>query len=528
MNRRALLSVSNKTGIVELAQGLVELGFELVSTGGTFKTLTEAGLPVRYVTEITGFPEILDGRVKTLHPKIHGGILARGTEEHLQQLEENGIGLIELVVVNLYPFKETIAKEEVDFQEAIENIDIGGPSMVRAAAKNQERVSILVNPNRYEEVLKVLQEQGEVPYALRKRLAAEAFTHTAEYDLYITTYLITELAKESVAGSSNQSSNEAVSYSRFPDAFTLSAQKVQDLRYGENPAQKAAFYSGTGASGTLAHGKQLQGKELSYNNWMDMDAAWGIVEDFREPACAIIKHTNPCGTALGNTAVEAYERALAADPVSAFGGIIAFNREVDAQCALALKAHFYEVIVSPEFSNDAREILKEKKNLRLFLVEQDKKPLFTPWKVRSIQGGFLVQEEDEGTVPVSEWEVVSERKPTTQDLQELDFAWRVVKHVKSNAIVLTKEGQTLGVGAGQMNRVGSVKIALEQAGEKALGAYLASDAFFPFPDSLEEAAKAGVRAVVQPGGSVKDAEVIEAANRLNLIMVFTHRRHFKH
>ncbi|AGA68736.1 IMP cyclohydrolase [Desulfitobacterium dichloroeliminans LMG P-21439] len=518
--RRAMLSVSNKTGLVEFARGLVELGFALVSTGGTFKTLTGAGLPVSYVTEITGFPEILDGRVKTLHPKVHGGILARGTAEHLQQLKENGIGLIELVVVNLYPFKETIAKPGVEFQEAIENIDIGGPSMVRAAAKNQERVSIVVNPERYGEVLQAMREQGEVPYALRKRLAAEAFAHTAEYDRYIADYLAQELAKESAESTTDQSV--------FPDSITLSGQKVQDLRYGENPDQKAAFYRRIGAEGTLAHGQQLQGKELSYNNWMDMDAAWGIVEDFGEPACAIIKHTNPCGTALGKTALEAYERALAADPVSAFGGIIAFNRGIEAPCAEALKGHFYEVIVAPKFSEEAQEILQEKKNLRLVQVTPGAQRATAPWKVRSIEGGFLIQEEDEGTTPVSAWETVSDLKPTPQDIQELDFAWRVVKHVKSNAIVLTKMSQTLGVGAGQMNRVGSVKIALEQAREKAQGAYLASDAFFPFPDSLEEAAKAGVRAVVQPGGSVKDAEVIEAANRLGLILMFTHRRHFKH
>ncbi len=522
MNRRAVLSVSNKTGLVELARGLVELGFDLISTGGTFKTLTEAGLPVRYVTEVTGFPEILDGRVKTLHPRIHGGILARATAEHLQQLEDNGIGLIDLVVVNLYPFKETIARPGVSFQEAIENIDIGGPSMVRAAAKNQERVSIVVNPERYPEVLQALREQGEISYDMRKRLAAEAFGHTAEYDQCIAGYLTAALAEESVSSSSSPSP------SPFPAAITLGGQKAQDLRYGENPAQKAAFYRGADAAGTLAYGEQIQGKELSYNNWMDMDAAWGIVQDFSEPACAIIKHTNPCGTALGKTALEAYEKALAADPVSAFGGIIAFNRTVDAECAASLKAHFYEVIVAHEFSSDARAILQEKKNLRLVKVAQDGKPAHTPWKVRSIQGGFLIQEEDGGTTPISAWEVVSKRQPEPEELRELDFAWRVVKHVKSNAIVLAKAGQTLGVGAGQMNRVGSVKIALEQAGDKAQGAYLASDAFFPFPDSLEEAAKAGVRAVVQPGGSVRDAEVIEAADRLNLIMVFTNRRHFKH
>lgn len=515
MKRRAVLSVSDKTGIIELASGLVDIGYELISTGGTFKTITEADIPVRYVTEITGFPEILDGRVKTLHPMIHAGILARDTEDHLQQLEANGIGIIDLVVVNLYPFKETISKLGVQFEDAIENIDIGGPSMVRAAAKNQERVTIVVNPQRYGEVLELLREKGEVPFGVRKRLAAEAFAHTSEYDQYIANYLEKEL----------EGKNEGV---RPPFTLRISAQKVQDLRYGENPQQRAAFYRGAAASGTLAEGHQIQGKALSYNNWVDMDAAWAIVRDFSECSCAIIKHTNPCGTALGKTPLEAYSRALAADPVSAFGGILAFNRVVDGECARELRKHFYEVIVAPEFSPEAREILKEKLNLRLIVVARGIKSDDPQWKVRSIQGGFLVQEEDAGTVPTAEWEAVTEKKPSMDDLRELDFAWRVVKHVKSNAIVLSRNGQTLGVGAGQMNRVGSVKIALEQAGKEAKGAYLASDAFFPFPDSLEEAAKAGIRAVVQPGGSVKDQEVIEAANRLNLIMVFTRRRHFQH
>lgn len=517
MKRRAVLSVSDKRGIVELARELVKLGYELVSTGGTYKTLAQANIPVHYVTEITGFPEILDGRVKTLHPMIHAGILARETEDHLRQLEANGIGIIDLVVVNLYPFKETIAKPGVQFEEAIENIDIGGPTMVRAAAKNQERVTIVVNPDRYMEVIEILEEKGEIPFNLRKKLAAEAFAHTAEYDQYIANYLEKEL----------EDGNNENTQVLFPSTLRISAQKVQDLRYGENPQQKAVFYRGNAASGTLAEGQQIQGKELSYNNWVDMDAAWAIVREFSECACAIIKHTNPCGTALGKTPLEAYNRALETDPVSAFGGILAFNRVVEGECAREIRERFYEVIVAPEFSPEAREILKEKVNLRLVIVARGKSE-GPQWKVRSVQGGFLIQEEDEGTVPVAEWEVVTERKPSAEDLRELDFAWKVVKHVKSNAIVLSKNGQTLGVGAGQMNRVGSVKIALEQAGQNTNGAYLASDAFFPFPDSLEEAAKAGVRAVVQPGGSVKDQAVIDTANRLNLIMLFTHRRHFQH
>lgn len=514
MKRKAIISVSDKTGIVDLARGLTELDFELISTGGTYKTLVEADIPVRYVTEVTGFPEVLDGRVKTLHPLIHGGILARDCVEHREQMSQNGISFIDLVVVNLYPFRETIAKPGVSFEDAIENIDVGGPTMVRAAAKNHERVIVLVNPESYIDILNLLQETGTVSAATRKRLAAEAFAHTAEYDRLIAGYLERQL--ESTEG--------------FPTTLRIMAQKVQDLRYGENPQQKAAFYiNPEDGVGTLAGGKQLQGKELSYNNWVDMDAAWKIAQEFDTCAVSIVKHTNPCGVALGETPVEAYENALAADPVSAYGGIIAFNRVVDAACAERLKARFYEVIIAPEFSPEAREILSEKTNLRLFAVgREDVESVNKGWTINSIDGGYLVQDIDQGTTSVSEWDIVTTQKPTEEDLLALNFAWRIVKHVKSNAIVVSDAQQTLGIGAGQMNRVGSVKIALEQAGDKVKGAYLASDAFFPFSDSIEEAAKAGIRAIVQPGGSIHDALVIEAANRLNIIMVFTHRRHFQH
>ncbi|TGE33675.1 bifunctional phosphoribosylaminoimidazolecarboxamide formyltransferase/IMP cyclohydrolase [Desulfosporosinus sp. Sb-LF] len=514
MKRRAIISVSDKTGVVDFARELVALDFELISTGGTFKALDEANIPVKYVSEVTGFPEVLDGRVKTLHPLIHGGILARDSVEHREQMEQNGIGFIDLVVVNLYPFRETISKPGVSFEEAIENIDVGGPTMVRAAAKNHGRVTVVVNPASYGDVVKVLREAGTVSAGMRKRLAAEAFSHTAEYDRLIAGYLERQLETPD----------------SFPETIRLTAQKVQELRYGENPQQKAAFYINSEAGmGTLANGKQLQGKELSYNNWMDMDAAWKIVREFESCAATIIKHSNPCGVALGNTPLEAYQSALAADPVSAFGGIIAFNRVVDGVCAEAIKGSFYEVIIAPEFSREAQEILSEKVNLRLFVVGRgDNGNYYSGWAFKSINGGYLVQEVDRGTTSVGEWDVVTDQKPTEEDLIALDFAWRVVKHVKSNAIVVTDHKQTLGVGAGQMNRVGSVKIALEQAGDRARGAYLASDAFFPFPDSIEAAAKAGIRAIVQPGGSVKDAAVIEAANRLNMIMVFTHRRHFQH
>lgn len=513
MKRRALISVSDKSGIVDFARQLMELGFELISTGGTYKTLDEANISVKYVSEVTGFPEVLDGRVKTLHPLIHGGILARDCVEHMQQMEKNGICFIDLVVVNLYPFRETIAKPGVSFEDAIENIDVGGPTMVRAAAKNHGRVTVIVNPKSYEEVISVLREMGNVSAGMRRRLAAEAFAHTAEYDRLIAGYLERQL--------------EPVD--SFPETLRITAQKVQELRYGENPQQKAAFYINSEAGeGSLANGKQLQGKELSYNNWNDMDAAWKIVREFDSCAVTIIKHSNPCGVALGKTPLEAYESAYAADPISAFGGIIAFNRVVDTACAEALQERFYEVIIAPEFSPEAREILSVKQNLRLFVVGRGEFGKTIGWALKSIDGGYLIQEVDRGTTSVTEWDIVTDHKPTEEDLHALNFAWRVVKHVKSNAIVVTDYRRTLGVGAGQMNRVGSVKIALDQAGKNSKGAYLASDAFFPFPDSIEEAARAGIRAIVQPGGSLKDAAVIEAANRLNIIMVFTHRRHFQH
>jgi phosphoribosylaminoimidazolecarboxamide formyltransferase/IMP cyclohydrolase len=512
MGKKAVISVSDKTGIIAFAGGLVKHGFELISTGGTYKTLKEAGIAVTYVSEFTGFPEILDGRVKTLHPKIHGGILAMDSDEHRAQCEENGIDLIDLVCVNLYPFRETIAKEHVTFEEAIENIDIGGPTMVRSAAKNHNRVTIVVNPENYGEILASLESSGSVPLVLRKRLAAEAFAHTAEYDRLIAGYLEGQIED-----------------TFFPKNLRLFATKVQDLRYGENPGQKAVFYADPEAGkGTLAYGRQLQGKELSYNNWMDMDAAWEIASEYEETCCAIIKHTNPCGLALGSSVLEAFERALAADPVSAYGGIIAFNRVMDEETAAAMKGKFFEVIVAPAFSPKAKEILAAKVNLRLFVVGREECCDTRGWKIRTVNGGFLVQEEDKGITPSSEWQAVSERKPTADDLAELEFAWKACKHVKSNAIVVANRKQVIGVGAGQMNRVGSAKIALEQAGEKTKGAYLASDAYFPFADSVELAHNFGIKAIVQPGGSIRDSEVIAAANKLGIILLFTGRRHFKH
>ena len=511
--KRAVLSVSDKTGLIEFASGLLKYGYELISTGGTYKVLQEAGLAVTYVSEITGFPEILDGRVKTLHPKIHGGILAMDTPEHRAQCEQAGIEFIDLVCVNLYPFRETIAKDNVTFEEAIENIDIGGPTMVRAAAKNHSRVTIVVNPANYEQVLASIAENGTVSPALRQKLAAEAFAHTADYDRLIADYLEKQQATEVF----------------FPQNLRITATKLQDLRYGENPAQKGAFYLDLEAGrGTLGYARQLQGKELSYNNWMDMDAAWGAVQEFSAPACVIVKHTNPCGAAVGEDLLTAYQKALAGDPVSAFGGIVACNREVDAAVAEAMTKHFFEVIAAPSFTDEAQSILAQKKNLRLFVVPSRDGERQPRKQIRTIEGGYLVQDWDLGITPPQEWQVVTSQAPSPQDLEELEFAWRVVKHVKSNAIVVAKGGQVLGVGAGQMNRVGAAKIALEQAGENAKGAYLASDAFFPFPDTVEAAAEAGIRAIIQPGGSIRDRESIAAANAAGIIMVFTGRRHFKH
>ncbi|NPV26144.1 MAG: bifunctional phosphoribosylaminoimidazolecarboxamide formyltransferase/IMP cyclohydrolase [Firmicutes bacterium] len=512
--RRALISVSNKTGIVELAKSLVDLEFEIVSTGGTAQYLQAAGVPVTPVSQVTGFPEILDGRVKTLHPKIHGGILARRIPEHLNQLDEHAITPIDLVAVNLYPFRETISKPGVTLEEAIENIDIGGPSMVRSAAKNYQDVIVLVNPERYEEVLKQLMETGNVSPDLRQQLAAEAFAHTAEYDRLIAAFL--------------QGLNQADKPAVFPEQLVLVGEKIQDLRYGENPHQRAAFYRLAGVQGGLANAKQLNGKELSYNNIVDLESAWAIVSEFDEPAAVIIKHTNPCGTAIGADLAEAYRKAYAADPLSAYGGIVALNRPVDRLTAEEMAKIFLEAVIAPAYDHEALAILQKKQNLRVLAVEPIRTKQGSCWQVKTVQGGFVVQDVDEGSLDDVELKVVTDRQPTEREWEDLRFTWQVVKHVKSNAIVVGTGGQTLGVGAGQMNRVGAAKIALEQAGEKARGAVLASDAFFPFRDTVDEAAKAGITAIIQPGGSIRDAECIQAANEHGIAMVFTGMRHFKH
>jgi len=518
MGHLALLSVSDKTGLIELARQLVEeFEFDLISSGGTAKALQAAGLPVTKVSDYTGFPEILGGRVKTLHPRIHGGILGRrDLPQDVADLETHQIRPIDLVVVNLYPFEQTIAQPGVQLAEAIEQIDIGGPAMLRASAKNYAHLTVLCNPSQYDAYLDQLRQHGDdLSIEFRQACAIQAFSHTADYDQAIASYL------------GNQSSVEANPESPLPHSFTLSGQQLQSLRYGENPHQPASWYqTGTVPTGWAAATK-LQGKELSYNNLVDLEAARRIIAEFpNTPGAAILKHTNPCGVALGTTLSEAYEKAFNADSVSAFGGIVALNQPIDASTATALTKTFLECVVAPACEPEAKEILAAKSKVRVLLLpDLTTGPENT---VKVIAGGFLVQSADNALATPDQWQVVTERQPTSDQLEELLFAWNVCKHVKSNAIVVTRDRTTLGVGAGQMNRVGSVKIALEQAGEKAQGATLASDGFFPFDDSVRTAAAAGIVAIVQPGGSLRDKDSIQAANELGLVMVLTGIRHFLH
>ncbi|MFD0767771.1 bifunctional phosphoribosylaminoimidazolecarboxamide formyltransferase/IMP cyclohydrolase [Bacillus sp. CGMCC 1.60114] len=511
MKKRALVSVSNKAGVVEFVKGLLEQGIEVISTGGTKKLLEENGLQVIGISEVTGFPEIMDGRVKTLHPNIHGGLLAvRDNETHMSQMNELGIQPIDFVVVNLYPFKETIAKPDVTFIDAIENIDIGGPTMIRSAAKNHEFVSVIVDPTDYDVVLGELKESGEVSKETKRKLAAKVFRHTAAYDALISNYLTEQTGEES------------------PETLTVTFEKKQDLRYGENPHQKATFYKAPfAAASSIAYAEQLHGKELSYNNINDADAAMSIVKEFTEPAVVAVKHMNPCGVGVGTDINEAYTRAYEADPVSIFGGIIAANREIDKATAEKLHEIFLEIIIAPSFSEEALEVLQSKKNLRLLTIDIAKAETASK-KLTSVQGGLLVQEEDTLALEDATITIPTKREPTEQEWNDLKLAWKVVKHVKSNAIVLAKDNMTIGVGAGQMNRVGSAKIAITQAGEKSQGSALASDAYFPMPDTVEEAAKAGVTAIIQPGGSIRDEDSIKKADEYGIAMVFTGVRHFKH
>ena len=510
--RRALLSVSDKTGITEFAAELVNLGFELISTGGTKKAISDAGIAVKDISDITGFPEIMDGRVKTLHPMVHGGLLSvRGNENHTKAMTDNGIEYIAMVVVNLYPFKETISKPGVQYNDAIENIDIGGPSMLRSAAKNHESVTVITDPADYAVVLEELKANGDTTFTTRQKLALKVYQTTAAYDALIAQYFANEIGDQ------------------FPEKLTLTYEKQQGLRYGENPHQEAAFYrTPLPQNNSLAHATQIHGKELSYNNIQDANAAVNIMLEFKEPVVVAVKHMNPCGVGLGKDLFEAWTKAYEADPTSIFGGIIATNREVDAKTAEKMSEIFLEIIIAPSFTEEAKAILMAKKNIRLLENNAQEEQMKETLTTTAVNGGLLVQTLDRAEIDPEAFTVVTERKPTQEEMDALLFAWKVVKHVKSNAIVVAKEGQTLGVGAGQMNRVGAAKIALDQAGAEAEGNVLASDAFFPMPDTLENAAKAGIKAVIQPGGSIKDQDSIDVANRYGIAMVFTGTRHFKH
>jgi len=521
--KRALISVSDKTGIVEFAQALAERGVELLSTGGTFKLLKESQVPVIEVSDYTGFPEMMDGRVKTLHPKIHGGVLARrGVDD--QVMADHNIGAIDLVVVNLYPFATAVAKDDCDLPTAIENIDIGGPTMVRSAAKNHAWVTIVVNNQDYPRILSDLDTHQGVAGKTRFDLALKAFEHTAAYDGMIANYLGTINQQDDVLSTDNRD--------LFPRTFNAQFVKAQDLRYGENPHQSAAFYvDAQPQEASVATAKQLQGKELSYNNIADTDAALETVKSFQAPACVIVKHANPCGVAVGANLKEAYERAFSADKTSAFGGIIAFNQELDGATAQTIvDRQFAEVIIAPSVSPEAQQAVAAKKNIRLLACGQWQQSI-ADYDYKKVTGGLLVQDRDLGAVSPEEFKVVTDRAPTAQELKDLQFAWQVAKFVKSNAIVYAKDLLTTGVGAGQMSRVYSAKVACLKAADEGLeiaGSVMASDAFFPFRDGLDQAAEVGVTAVVQPGGSMRDDEVIAAANEHGIAMVFTGMRHFRH
>lgn len=509
--KRALVSVSDKTNLVSFVQNLVELGYEIISTGGTKKTLEEAGMNVIAIDEVTGFPEILEGRVKTLHPMVHGGLLAKRDDAHHQaQVAENNIEYIDLVCVNLYPFAKTIQNPEATHEDKIENIDIGGPSMLRSAAKNFNDVTVVVDANDYDLIISEIREHGNTTLKTRQMLAGKVFNHTAAYDAMIANYF-----------------NE-INEVEVPEKLTVTYDLKQTLRYGENPHQKAAFYQTLQQpSYSVVSSEQLHGKELSYNNIADANAALEILQEFEGAAAVAVKHMNPCGVGLGTTIEEAYAKAYEADPTSIFGGIVALNREVSKPLAEELHKIFLEIVIAPSFTEEALEVLKQKKNIRLLTTDMSQR-LQPGQKLVSVKGGLLVQELDTVQVKKEDLECVTEVKLTEEDLEQLLFGFQVCKHVKSNAITLVKNDMTIGVGAGQMNRVGSAKIALEQAGALAQGAYLASDAFFPMSDTVELAAKYGIKAIIQPGGSIKDQDSIDACNKHGIAMVFTKVRHFKH
>ncbi|MBS98414.1 MAG: bifunctional phosphoribosylaminoimidazolecarboxamide formyltransferase/IMP cyclohydrolase [Oceanospirillaceae bacterium] len=518
--RRALISVSDKTGIVEFARALTARGVEILSTGGTFKLLQDSDIPATEVSDYTGFPEMMAGRVKTLHPKVHGGILGRrGTDDAV--MAEHGIDPIDMVVVNLYPFAQTIARPDCDLPMAIENIDIGGPTMVRSAAKNHKDVAIVVNATDYDSILKELEADGGLSQNTRFDLAVKAFEHTAAYDGMIANYLgaIVESEDEEPAD--------------FPRTFNTQFLKAQDMRYGENPHQRAAFYvEANPAEPSVSTARQLQGKALSYNNVADTDAALECVKPFKEPACVIVKHANPCGVAVGDDILEAYNRAFQTDPTSAFGGIIAFNRELDGDTAkVIVERQFVEVIIAPSVTKEASDIVASKPNVRLLECGEWDAQRAHAFDYKRVNGGLLVQDRDLGMVDASQLKIVTKKQPSEQEIRDLLFCWEVAKFVKSNAIVYAKDGQTIGIGAGQMSRVYSAKIAGIKAADEGLevkGSVMASDAFFPFRDGIDSAAEAGITAVIQPGGSMRDQEVIDAADEHGMAMVFTGMRHFRH
>jgi len=547
--KRALISVSDKTGLVDFARSLKKFNVEIISTGGTATTLREARIEVRDVAEVTGFPEMMDGRVKTLHPRIHGALLGlRENQEHMRTMRDHGIEPIDMVVVNLYPFEKTIGRAGVTREEAIEQIDIGGPAMIRSAAKNSQDVAVIVLPERFDSVLKeMISNEGSLSLNTRNALAQEAFGQTSCYDMIVTAYLAGVFPHKSeertgiaagggggaatadtfaigAGGILRDSPSKSIEELSLPDYASWTMKKSLNLRYGENPHQSAALYL-TGAKSGIGNAELLSGKEMSFNNFVDADAAWQLVCDFEEIACAIIKHTNPAGVGLGNTAEEAYKKALATDPVSAFGGIVAFNQAVDEPAARAVIEIFTEVVIAPDYADEALEVLRTKKNLRVLRATADRAPGL---EYKQISGGMLVQTRDSHRLKRDDLRIVTKRQPTEEEIRALLFAWTVCKHTKSNAIVYTRADQTVGIGAGQMSRVDSVKLGATRAQLPIKGLVLASDAFFPFRDGIDEAAKHGISAVIQPGGSVRDEEVIAAANEHGLTMVFTGIRHFKH
>ena len=508
--KRVLISVSNKIGLIDFAKELIDLDYEIISTGGTKKTLTDAGIKTKSISEITNFPEIMDGRVKTLHPNVHAALLCvRDNQEHVKALEDNKIELIDMIVVNLYPFKDTLLKQDVDHEELIENIDIGGPSMLRSGAKNYKFITVVVDPEDYDDVITEIKTLKDTRLETREYLAAKVFRHSASYDTLIGEYLTKKVGGE------------------FPESITLTYEKVQSLRYGENPHQKAAFYKSPFVGYSVSSAEQLHGKELSYNNIQDANAALEILKEFYDPTVVAVKHMNPCGVGSGLNIFEAWNKAYSADPVSIFGGIVVVNKEITKDMAQKISEIFLEIVIAPSYEKEAIDILTEKKNIRIMKLAMDS-TIKNYKKIVSVMDGLLIQDTDNNKINNEDWKIVTDASPTESELKDLLFAWRVVKHVKSNAIVIAKNGQTVGIGAGQMNRIGAAEIAFRQATLLSKNAVLASDAFFPMPDVVTLASEYGIKAIVQPGGSIKDNMSIKECNKHGIAMIFTDMRHFKH